>query len=584
MRMVRDGLSWSGHERNCAFLNHGGTFTAISGVSGLDFDDDGRSQVFVDWDGDGDLDCWNANRTGPRLRFLRNDLPAGGARGFCSLELRGTRSNRDAIGARVELELEDGSRSVQSVQAGSGFLSQSSRILHFGLGAEGIRAVRVRWPGGEREAFSGVSPGGRYLLVEGTGRAQVRAARPRALALAPSPPEPPRASDAARIVLPLPVELPRLEARTFDGDPLEIPQGKRPLLINFWASWCAPCVAELGSFTRAQDQLQGRLDILALSVDGLGADAGEPADAQRILEGLDFPFATGVATVDLLERLEVLQETLFDRRVPFVVPFSLLIDPDSRLAVIVRGPLAVEALLESASLCAEPDGERLARSLPFPGSWALEPLQNGGLSQALSEGFRERFPDEAARYLLAALEEMESEKARRTSEGESLRGLSARELSLRSDLAGLYSGMGELARSVEQYERVIDLQPLNPKALKNQGLVLASLGDFERAALNFERVLRIDERDPSAHSAYGNLLLLMRKPERARQRFARALELDPDTADAHAGMGRALGALGRYAPARAAFLRALELDPGDEATRASLATLERLQQRAKERR
>ena len=67
-------------ERNCCYLNLGDRATAfanISAATGVDFPDDGRSLVTVDWDQDGDLDIWLSNRNAPRLRFLRNDMPVG---------------------------------------------------------------------------------------------------------------------------------------------------------------------------------------------------------------------------------------------------------------------------------------------------------------------------------------------------------------------------------------------------------------------------------------------------------------------------------------------------------------------------
>ena len=76
--MTSQGVSWSGRERNCAFLNTGRRrFANISAVSGFDFLDDGRGLALCDWDHDGDLDVWVTNRNAPRVRFLRNDVPAG---------------------------------------------------------------------------------------------------------------------------------------------------------------------------------------------------------------------------------------------------------------------------------------------------------------------------------------------------------------------------------------------------------------------------------------------------------------------------------------------------------------------------
>ena len=61
-RMIVEGRSFSGNERNCVFLNTGeataakGRFANVSAVSGLDFPDDARAVALVDWDHDGDED------------------------------------------------------------------------------------------------------------------------------------------------------------------------------------------------------------------------------------------------------------------------------------------------------------------------------------------------------------------------------------------------------------------------------------------------------------------------------------------------------------------------------------------------
>ena len=102
--LIRAGGSLSGNERNCAFLSMGRQrFANVSGISGLDYPEDGRAMTVCDWDQDGDLDVWFLNRNGPQVRFLRNDVPVDNH--FLALRLsgNGTTSNRDAIGARVEV-------------------------------------------------------------------------------------------------------------------------------------------------------------------------------------------------------------------------------------------------------------------------------------------------------------------------------------------------------------------------------------------------------------------------------------------------------------------------------------------------
>ena len=70
---MESGVSWSGHERNVAWLQAGsGAFVDASSISGLDQADDGRVALRCDWDGDGDLDLWLRFRSGPTLRFLEN--------------------------------------------------------------------------------------------------------------------------------------------------------------------------------------------------------------------------------------------------------------------------------------------------------------------------------------------------------------------------------------------------------------------------------------------------------------------------------------------------------------------------------
>ncbi len=59
----------------------------MSAVSGLDFPDDGRCVAVADWDQDGDLDLWLANRNAPRLRFMRNNAPTSNH--YVSLRLIG---------------------------------------------------------------------------------------------------------------------------------------------------------------------------------------------------------------------------------------------------------------------------------------------------------------------------------------------------------------------------------------------------------------------------------------------------------------------------------------------------------------
>ena len=144
-QMIREEASWSGHQPNVYYSWGAKGFTDASGVSGLDFADDTRSFAVTDFDGDGAPDIILKNRLGPQIRAMRNNVGQGRPR--VGVRLRGVKSNRDAIGARVEI-----GGAAQWLQAGSGFLSQHSKTLYFGVRPEN-GTVSVHWPSGLKEEF-----------------------------------------------------------------------------------------------------------------------------------------------------------------------------------------------------------------------------------------------------------------------------------------------------------------------------------------------------------------------------------------------------------------------------------------------
>jgi tetratricopeptide (TPR) repeat protein len=381
--MIREGRGFSGHERNCVFLNLGGRaprFANVSSATSLDFDDDGRGQASVDWDRDGDLDIWVTNRTGPAVRFLRNDSPHGNP-GIAFL-LQGTTANRDAVGARVELYLgpDAATRRIKTRRAGHGHLSQSSPWVHFGLGRDGpARHVIVKWPGGSAEKFELAPGAARFRLVQGRGQADLVAPiTPAPAILATSTVHAPDESDAGRIVLLRPAPVPDLTVVDLDGHQASLapvaaaPQ--KPLLVNLWATWCAPCVKEMGGWTAQKDRLTATgLDIVSVSVD----DAADPADrlakVKASLQKLGYPFRAGFPSDTLIERLETLQRSFIGRQSPLPIPSSFLIDGRGRLAVIYRGPVSVDRLLSDLKLLERPFDEVLAGAVPFSGPWLGRP-------------------------------------------------------------------------------------------------------------------------------------------------------------------------------------------------------------------
>ena len=376
---MTDGLSWSGRERNNCLVNLGdGTFADASYAAGLDFIDDGRAVAAVDWDGDGDLDLWLKNRTGPQLRFLRNDHE--GSEHFVAFKLRGTTANRDAIGATVEL-LAGGKRRVRSVVAGDGYLAQSSTWLHFGLGAvERIDKAVVRWPGGEAEELHDLTVDRRYIVAQHGGQPQVAAPRTSTLRVGPLPSSVPSGSSAVLLKQPLPLPPTLTDRIDFSDDPAQV------YLLNFWAQWCEPCIAELGQMAKRGDQLeQQRIDLITLSVDA----PGDRTRATEVLGGIfdgasSFP-ASHVVGPDELTTVDAILRHVLGRHDELKLPTSLLVDASGRLQVVYVGTLDPDRLIADTNEFVR-GSMKLARRSRYAGRWYYRTPRNiDGLAQALKD-------------------------------------------------------------------------------------------------------------------------------------------------------------------------------------------------------
>jgi hypothetical protein len=105
-----------------------------------------------DFDNDGDMDILIVNLNEPPS-LLRNDV--SGSANWVKVKLRGVKSNRSAIGARVTARY-GGKQQAQEVLAQAGYLSVNDRRLHFGLGAAQRVDLDLRWPSGIRQTFSQV--------------------------------------------------------------------------------------------------------------------------------------------------------------------------------------------------------------------------------------------------------------------------------------------------------------------------------------------------------------------------------------------------------------------------------------------
>jgi hypothetical protein len=112
-----------------------------------------RGAAFGDFDNDGDIDVLVINMN-DRPSLYRNE--GGNRNHWITLRLEGVRSNRDAIGARVEISANNRTQ-IHEVRSGGSYLSHNDMRLHFGLGnAQRVDRIRVRWPNGRVEDLPGM--------------------------------------------------------------------------------------------------------------------------------------------------------------------------------------------------------------------------------------------------------------------------------------------------------------------------------------------------------------------------------------------------------------------------------------------
>ena len=167
VRNIRGNVGYA--QRPQLFVNQGNArFRDVSSVVGSGFAQArvGRGLAYADFDRDGDVDLLMTTNNGPAV-LLRNDQ-TGGNRSV-RFRLRGTSSNRDAIGSTVRL-YHDGITQSRLVRSGSSYLSQSELAVTFGVGRrDRVDRVVVTWPNGRIEEFNSVATGRAYTCTEGKG-------------------------------------------------------------------------------------------------------------------------------------------------------------------------------------------------------------------------------------------------------------------------------------------------------------------------------------------------------------------------------------------------------------------------------
>jgi serine/threonine-protein kinase len=141
-------------------------------------------------------------------------------------------------------------------------------------------------------------------------------------------------------------------------------------------------------------------------------------------------------------------------------------------------------------------------------------------------------------------------------------------LRLRPDYSGAHSNLGmalgyqgKMEDAITEYHTALRLRPDLTVAHTNLGMALGDLGKMEDAIAEYRTALRLEPDEPKAHYNLGNALRGQGKVEEAIAEFRTALRLKPDYAEAHNNLGNALVGKGKLEEAIAEFRTALGLQP-----------------------
>ncbi len=535
--LIRADGTWSGYERNVFYANNGdGTFSDVSGAIGLDFIEDGRSFALADFDHDGRLEVLLKNRSGPQLRALKNvirELPPS-----IAFRLEGVRSNRDAIGATITIKTEKGQQ-IRVVRAGSGFLSQHSKELMFGLGnTRGPVGASIRWPNGSVQELRDLPVDHRIWVKEGEEPSRVEA-------FAPDHHKYPVTESRHEEVLPTtlstwllaPVMAPDFELPDLSGKMVELSalRGKT-VLLSFWVSHSEICRHQLKSLAPLHD---ADLQVLTVNFD---APESLPELQSFVRENrIGIPVLLG--SEDVQSVYNILFSYLFDRHRDLSIPTSFLINANGEIVKVYQG--LAEKVEGDVRQIPRTDEERVEKALPFSGTRHFEFGRN-----YLSFGsafFQRGYYEQAGDAFQSALRE-------NPESAEAVYGIGS-----------VYLQQNKNADAREAFERVLKLRAgypdTAPNTWNNLGILATRDSRMDEAVGYFQRALELNPDHLIALNNLGNAYRELQQWDKARETLEHAIAVGPEDAEANYNLGMVYAQAGDNSRAEQLLKKALQYRP-----------------------
>ena len=554
-------------QRNRCYASIGTSgFAEVSAVSGLNYPEDTRAMAATDWDHDGDVDVLVLNRTGPQLRVFINVL---NRRNSVSFRLTGEASNRDAIGARVELKLKGvPAPLIRTVQAGGGFLSQSSKRLTFGVGeSKKVESVTVHWPSGKVHHFKTVTIGSMYELAEGNlepvekvndrYRLKIRGSRLLGSIRQPTP-------DERTLFVPR-FPMPSLEAQVADGKWNQLKaSSNRPTIFLFWGqnSQSEQALERLNRFVTELEEANA--DVVSVFTDSSNLKTDEQWK-YLVNFAENSPAIKNWASLSTggLEKLKVVFGHWFKKREFPEHAFALMVDSNQQvIGIYPVDAFRKKQLLEDLRL-SDQSPELANQNSNDDGFWATSFLNVNSL-ELVDSLEKAGFEDASKQFLTST--------SRETAE-------------LFKNQAKDYAAVGRPDISQQYFKAALSKDPNNISALiglSNLAIdqaLAASIADRDRtstdktvpavsdsgltlpeALAGFEKVLKIDPNEWRAIIGIAKIQLLQDRPNEALKSLVQYQKTNPQV-EVLAMQGRVLFQLGNYNEALRVLGRAYDERP-----------------------